>query len=377
MGILDERLKVDGEQDGPVDQEIALSGGDLAAGGLLTEAGARMLQRRIYCEHSFHLPGTGIPAGVAGRDRGFGPYLGPAFGCPSMARRGCDGVLPDCAQSRAVISLMLRFVSATDGIECGSGLDPTVPNVARIYDFMLGGKDNFAADRQLAEQILSNVPTSAWSARQQRAFVVRAVRYCAQRGIGQFLDVGSGLPTMDNVHEVARRVVPDAAVVYVDNDPVALCHGRALLAASPGIAAIWGDAREPQKILDHVETHGLLDLTRPMAVLMTGILHFIADTEDPAGIVQVFRDAIPAGSYLVLSQATDDVRPDDAEYAKDVIRRASAPLLHTRSHSEFAAFFDGLELVDPGLVLTVQWRPEEPVRDLEQAGIYVGIGRKP
>ncbi len=272
---------------------------------------------------------------------------------------------------------MLTFVSSASGFEGGSGLNPAVPNVARIYDFMLGGKDNFAADRQLAEQIMANVPTSAWSARQQRAFVIRAVRYCVGRGVEQFLDVGSGLPTMANVHEVARHVIPDAAVVYVDTDRVALNHASALLATSPGVTAIWGDAREPQKILAHVETPGLLDLTRPLAVLMTGILHFIADAEDPAGIVQVFRDAIPAGSYLVLSHATDDVRPEDAEFAKDTMRRATAPLLHTRSYREFAAFFDGLELVDPGLVLTVQWRPEEPVHNLQQAGIYVGVGRKP
>jgi hypothetical protein len=249
--------------------------------------------------------------------------------------------------------------------------------VARTYDYLLGGKDNFAADRQLAEQIMANVPTSAWSARQQRAFVIRAVRYCAQRGIAQFLDVGSGLPTMDNVHEVARRAVPDAAVVYVDNDGVAVSHARALLATSPGVAAIWGDAREPQKILDHVESHGLLDLTRPTMVLMTGILHFFADTEDPRGIVEVFRDAVPSGSYIALSQATDDVGREDAEYAKETMRSASAPLLHTRPRGEFAEFFAGLELVDPGLVLTVQWRPDEPVHDLQRAGIYVGLGRKP
>ena len=132
---------------------------------------------------------------------------------------------------------MLTGVSDASRMEGGPGFDPTVPNVARIYDYMLGGKDNFAADRQLAEQIMANVPTSAWSARQQRAFVVRAVRYCAQQGIGQFLDIGSGLPTMDNAHEVARRVIPEAAVVYVDIDPVALSHARALLATSPGVAA--------------------------------------------------------------------------------------------------------------------------------------------
>jgi hypothetical protein len=275
-----------------------------------------------------------------------------------------------------VVSHMLTFVSDVGAAEYGKGLDATVPNVARIYDYMLGGKDNFAADRQLAEQIMANVPTSAWSARQQRAFVIRAVRYCAKRGIAQFLDVGSGLPTMDNVHEVARRVVPDAAVVYVDNDGVAVSHARALLATT-GVAAIWGDAREPQKILDDVEENGLLDLTRPTMVLMTGVLHFITDAEDPRRIVETFRDAVPSGSYVALSQATDDIRAEDADYAKETMRSASAPLLHTRSHSEFTAFFAGLDLVDPGVVLTVQWQPDEPVRELQRAGIYVGVGRKP
>jgi hypothetical protein len=276
-----------------------------------------------------------------------------------------------------VVSHMLISVSDADGAEYGTGLDTSVPNVARMYDYLLGGKDNFAADRRLAEQIMATVPTSAWSARQQRAFVIRAVRYCARRGIAQFLDIGSGLPTMENVHEVARRVVPDAAVVYVDNDGVAVSHARALLATSPGVAAIWGDAREPQKILDHVEENGLLDLTRPTMVLITGVLHFIADAEDPRGIVEAFRDAVPSRSYVALSQVTDDVRPEDAEYAKETMRSASAPLLHIRSHSEFAAFFAGLELVDPGVVLTVQWQPDEPVRELQRAGIYVGLGRKP
>jgi hypothetical protein len=166
-------------------------------------------------------------------------------------------------------------------------------------------------------------------------------------------------------------------VVYVDIDGVALSHARALLATSPGVAAIWGDARNPRQILGHVQEHGLLDLTQPLAVLMTGILHLLSDAEDPAGITKVFRDAIPSGSYLVLSQATDDVRPEDVDCAKDIMRSKSASFLNTRSYGEFAEFFTGLELVDPGLVLSVQWRPEEPVHILEQAGIYVGVGRKP
>lgn len=257
----------------------------------------------------------------------------------------------------------------------GLGFDPTVPNVARVYDCMLGGKDHFAADRELVQQFLTNWPTSAWSARHQRAFVVRAVRYCAEQGISQYLDVGSGLPTMDNVHEVARRVIPESAVVYVDNDRVAHTHAAALLATTPGVAAILGDARQPRDILAKAEVRGLLDLSAPVAVLMTGILHFLTNDEDPAGIIRMFRDAMAPGSYLVLTQGTMDANPEEGKRATAVWDEA-AHLAH-RSREEFAAFFSGLELVDPGVVLTVQWRPEEPVRDPELAGIYAAVGRKP
>jgi hypothetical protein len=258
----------------------------------------------------------------------------------------------------------------------GSGFDPTIPNVARIYDYLLGGKNNFAADRQFAEQFLANWPTSGWEARQQRQFVVRAVRYFAGRGIRQYLDVGSGLPTMDNVHDVARRVIPDAAVVYVDNDWVAVRHAQALLATSPGVAAIWGDAREPRDILAEVQARGLLDLTRPVAVLMTGILHFITNDEEPAKIIQVFRDAIAPGSYLALSQGTMERDPEEGERVEGVWRDAAKLLTH-RSREEVTAFFAGLELVDPGVVLTFQWRPEGPAQHSELAAIYAGVGRKP
>jgi hypothetical protein len=268
------------------------------------------------------------------------------------------------------------FVSDSSGIEGGAGFDPTIPNVARVYDYMLGGKNNFAADRQLAGQLLAAFPVSAWIARQNRAFLGRAVRYCAEQGIDQFLDMGSGLPTMDNVHEVARRVIPSAAVAYIDSDQVALAHAKALLATSPGVSAIWGDVREPRKILAEVETRGLIDLSRPMVVLLAAILHFVADDEDPAEIVQVFRDAMPAGSYLVLSHATHDVLPEESARARSMYRGASSPLA-TRSHEDIAAFFTGLELVDPGLACTSQWRPQEPARIAEPADLYAGVGRKP
>jgi hypothetical protein len=271
---------------------------------------------------------------------------------------------------------MISFVTGSIGIEGGAGFDPTIPNVARIYDYMLGGKNNFAADRQLAEQLQAEFPVSEWIARQNRAFLGRAVRYCAEQGIDQFLDVGSGLPTMDNVHEVARRVIPSAAVAYVDSDRVALAHARALLATSPGVSAFWGDVRDPRKILADVTARGLIDLSRPVVVLLAAILHFIADNENPGEIVRVFTDAMPAGSFLVLSHASHDALPEETARARSMYRGASS-LLATRTREEVVAFFDGLELVDPGVVLTSQWRPEELANKAEPTDLYAGVGRKP
>ena len=262
------------------------------------------------------------------------------------------------------------------GADSSPGFDPGVPHVARVYDYMLDGKNNFDADRELAKQLLAYAPESAWIARQNRAFLGRAVRYCAERSMDQFLDLGSGLPTMDNVHEVARRVIPAASVVYVDNDRGVLTHADALLATSPGVAAIWGDVRDPRAILARLQTDGLIDLTRPLVVLMVAVLHFIGDDDDPGGIVRVFRDAMPAGSYVVLSHATHDRRPQESERAESIYRRASSALV-TRSHADVAAFLAGLELVDPGLVFTAQWRPQEPVEDPGLAGIYAGVAGKP
>lgn len=263
------------------------------------------------------------------------------------------------------------------GSATGQEFDPTIPNVARVYDYLLGGKNNFAVDRQLAEQMLAAFPMAAWVARQNRTFVGRAVRYCAGLGVDQFLDVGSGLPTMDNVHEMARRVNPDAAVVYVDNDKTALTHASALLATSPGVTAILGDIREPGKILTDVTALGLLDLSRPVVVLMAAILHFIPDSEDPAGIVAAFRDAMPAGSYLILSHVTHDARPEESERIKSLYRdRGASSNLITRSRADIAALFGGLELVEPGLVTTSQWRPQEPPGDPEPVDAIAGVARK-
>jgi hypothetical protein len=254
--------------------------------------------------------------------------------------------------------------------------ETTIPNVARVYDYLLGGKENFATDRELGRQLMEAFPQVAWIARQNRAFLGRAVRYCAQQGISQFLDVGSGLPTMDNVHEVARRVIPAATVVYVDNDRTALSHAQSLLGTSDGVTAIFGDLREPRNVLAGAAARGGLDLGKPVAVLLASVLHFIADHEDPGGIVAVFREAMTAGSYLVLTHASHDDRPAEAARARDMYRGASSPLA-TRSYDEVAAFFAGLELAPPGLVRTSHWRPEEQVPDDQTADLYAGVGRKP
>jgi hypothetical protein len=273
------------------------------------------------------------------------------------------------------------LVTNSGGISNVPDLDINVPNVARVYDYMLGGRNNFAADRRLGDQFSGQFPISATIARQNRAFLGRAVRYCAGQGVRQFLDVGSGLPTMDNVHEVARRVIPRASVVYVDNDKVAHSHASALLATSDGVAAIPEDMREPARILAEVTARRLLDLTQPTVVVLAATLHLITDREDPAGIVAAFRDAIPSGSYLILSHATHDLMPEEAARAR-AMYRASSPLV-TRSREEIAAFFAGFELLEPGLVLTTRWRPDEPSRldeplqvD-ERAHLYAGVGRKP
>lgn len=255
----------------------------------------------------------------------------------------------------------------------GRGLDPAVPNVARVYDYLLGGKENFEADRELAAQLLASFPTSGWIARQNRAFLVRAVRYCAENGIRQFLDLGSGLPSVDSVHEVARRVNPDARVTYVDHDPVAVRHAQALLAGGQGLAAIEADLRFPERVLELAR----LDFAQPVAVLTVAVMHFIGHDDNPGQILREFIAAMAPGSYLVLSHATHDTQPEDAGRARSMYRRASSPL-NTRSREEIAALFGGLALVDPGLVFTVQWRPggHAPADQPEAAGMYAGVGYK-
>jgi hypothetical protein len=259
-----------------------------------------------------------------------------------------------------------------------------VPNPARIYDYLLGGKDNFPADRGVAEQLITIAPVTRDVAEDNRAFLRRVVRFLAREaGIRQFIDLGSGLPTQGNVHEIAQAVAPDARVVYVDNDAMVVTHSRALLAGDNTVA-IQADLRECDVILTHPEIRELIDFNQPVALLLVAILHFIPDDQDPLGIVARFRDALPTGSYLAISHGTRDipVRPDmSAEEMAEMgakveqLYQLTTSSLVTRTRAEVERFFDGLELVDPGLVEIQRWRPDDQGSTLP-GGFYGGVARK-
>jgi S-adenosyl methyltransferase len=254
------------------------------------------------------------------------------------------------------------------------GFDTSVAHPARMYDYFLGGKDNFPADRAAADQLLAAAPQTRVGARENRAFLQRAIRFLAgEAGIRQFLDIGTGLPTQGNVHEIAQQVTPDARVVYVDNDPIVHVHANALLAGD-NTAAILADLREPDTILGSPKVRRLLDFDEPMAVLLGAVLHFIRDEEDPAGIVTRLLDAIVPDSYLVLSHGTGDLDLERSAKATRVYERAAAPLV-LRSLADIAKFFNGLELVDPGLVQLSLWRPDGELPSAR--GLFGGVGRKP
>ena len=241
---------------------------------------------------------------------------------------------------------------------CGAPgvFDPNVPNVARVYDYLLGGKDNFAADRAFADEGIRWVPDFPLVVRANRDFLGRVVRHlAADCGIDQFLDIGAGLPTTENVHQVVHRINPAGRVVYVDNDPVVLTHARALLADSSNVAVAEGDLRDPQGILSAPQVRQLIDFTRPVAVLMVAILHYVTDEHRPHEIVARFRDTIAPGSYLAISHA--EYRARLAGPASMYRRMANEPAV-LRSHEEIARFFDGFELLEPGLVPVSRWRPD-------------------
>lgn len=260
-----------------------------------------------------------------------------------------------------------------------SQIDTTRPHPARMYNFYLGGRDNYLADREAATQVLRVVPEVRAIARENRAFLQRAVRFLVgEAGIRQIIDIGTGIPTEGNVHEVAQQIAPDVRVAYVDNDPIVHVHASALLTGTGATKIVLADLREPEAVLAHPKIRDLIDFTQPVALMLIAILHFITDDEDPAQIIATFRDALPRGSYLALSHGTSDFHSEDAvSHGAKVYQRATAPLV-LRSHAQISAFFDGFDVVDPGLVQLPLWRPAgKPPRprDLAKMGIYGGVGR--
>ena len=253
-------------------------------------------------------------------------------------------------------------------------IDTSTPHPARMYDYWLGGKDNFPADREAAEEVLALVPQARDMARENRAFLRRTVRFLAgEAGIRQFLDIGTGLPAQGNVHEVAQAVAPDARVAYVDNDPLVHVHANALLAGS-STTIILADLRKPDTILGHPKVRHLIDFDQPLALLLVAVLHFLTDEDDPAGIVARLRDAMAPGSFLAVSHATGDFNPEVATKAARAYDRATSPVV-PRTRAEVARFFDGFALVDPGLVQVSRWRPDGEIPE-DNVWIYGGVGRK-
>jgi SAM-dependent methyltransferase len=255
------------------------------------------------------------------------------------------------------------------------------PSVARIYDYNLGGAHNFAVDRAVAEQMNTVMPDLPLIQRANRAFLRRAVTMLVESGVRQFLDLGSGIPTVGNVHEIAQGVAPESRVMYVDVDTVAIAHGQAILADNPLADAVRGDMRAADEVLAHPRIVELIDFTRPVAVLMVAVLHFVPDSDRPAEIIARYHEACAPGSYLVISHASrEGADPGEADAATEVGARNTIDLT-LRGRAEVLDMFDGFDLVEPGIVFTPEWRPDsdtetfatEPARSATLAG--VGVGR--
>jgi len=257
--------------------------------------------------------------------------------------------------------------------------DTTIAHPARVYNYWLGGKDNFEADREVGEQTKAAYPDIVSGVRAQRAFLASAVRYLVtHRGVRQFLDIGTGLPVAENTHEVAQSLAPESRVVYVDNDPMVLAHARALLTSAPEGACAYLDAdiRDTGNVLRAAS--GLLDFGQPIAVMLIGILHLIPDADDPAGIVARLVDGLPAGSWLAIAHPASDVARDKVATMTDRYNQRVTTAATLRTHAEISAFFAGTELLPPGVVQYHRWHPGEAARNAEgEVAAYCGLGRKP
>jgi SAM-dependent methyltransferase len=254
-------------------------------------------------------------------------------------------------------------------------IDIERPSIARMYDYYLGGSHNFAVDRDAARQVIAAVPEAPLMAQANRAFLRRVVRFLVDSGVRQFLDIGSGIPTVGNVHEIAQEIAPDARVVYADLDPVAVAHSEELLIDNDRATVIQEDLRRPKRILDHPEVRKLLDFDQPIAVMIIAVLHFVPDSCQPARILATIREALAPGSYLALSQASVDGREDDEAPALTVYQKVDHPLT-PRSRAEVTRLLDGFDVVEPGVVWVPEWRPDsiDRVEDADRSVFLCGVG---
>ncbi|WP_158890615.1 SAM-dependent methyltransferase [Amycolatopsis anabasis] len=262
-----------------------------------------------------------------------------------------------------------------------SEIDPTVPSIARVYDYVLGGGHNFEADRQLARYMEENLPGVHDMARLNRSFLRRAVRFMVDSGVRQFLDIGSGIPTVGNVHEIAQGIDPACRVVYVDKEPIATTHAKALLRENDRADAFQADVRAPDDLLGRPEIARLLDFDEPIGLLNLLLWHLVPDADDPLSLCARYRDVLAPGSFLAISHATMDSDSDALRTSMDNYQRSVRTTVFFRNKQEIREFFDGFELVEPGVVNFAAWRPEGPGdfsdNALANAVCYVGVGRKP
>jgi len=258
------------------------------------------------------------------------------------------------------------------------GIDVTVPNAARMYDYILGGYHNFAVDRESIEELERVFPGIRRGSQENRAFLGRAIRWLVGSGIRQFLDIGSGIPTLGNVHEIAEQGAPDVRVMYVDIDPIAVAHTRAILAGNQRAGALQADLRRPMDIVDHPDVTAVLDFSEPVAVVLSSVLHFIPDDDDPFLIVTQLRDAVVAGSYIVVSHVAPVAeQAEGLEGARQVFRRTPTPA-HYRTKEQLAQMLAGLELVEPGIVPVTEWRPDPSEDAIEPwPSVLAAVARKP
>jgi hypothetical protein len=257
-------------------------------------------------------------------------------------------------------------------------IDPERPSLARMYDYVLGGGHNFAADRAMVDRALEIEPEARWLAVMNRAFLRRAVLFLVEQGIRQFLDLGSGIPTVGNVHEIAQQADPACRVVYVDIDPVAVAHSQLMLAGSDRAVMVQADVTDVSGVLGAEETRSMLDFGQPVGILAVTIGHYISPEQDPVGMFGAYRDAVVPGSYLAMTHFTDDFNPAKAEQLTEVAKKAKVSIF-PRTRDEVLDLLAGFELVEPGLTTTSQWRPDrenDVATDPADDGIYAAVGRK-